>query len=370
MQKIHIIGEGITAKAVREKITADKLFVESSLEDCDFVVVSPGTKPKDFPETDKDIISEIEFAFRYYVHSPVIAITGTNGKSTVTALIAEGLGVEPLGNFGKPLISANFEDPYHVVEVSSYQLETCFEFQPHIAVITNITPDHLDWHETFENYFHAKKNICLMQTKDDYVVYFDEDQVVKDLIRNVLATKRPFFKPAKDKLKYNQNYWAAREVFKILKKSEDEIEAIFQNFKGLPWRIQRVADASLPAAVYNDSKSTNPESAIFALQQFDKNIVLLLGGRDKNTDLRAMKQAMQNKIRRLYVYGEAKERFAAELSEFSPIVKEDLQAILKAESQISMRDEIILFSPACASFDQFKNYEDRGQKFNEWVKAL
>jgi UDP-N-acetylmuramoylalanine--D-glutamate ligase len=186
------------------------------------------------------------------------------------------------------------------------------------------------------------------------------------LIRNTLATRRPFFR-SKEK-KYNPNYWAAREVFKILKKSETEIETIFQNFKGLPWRIQRVTDASLPAAVYNDSKSTNPESTIFALQQFDKNIVLLLGGKDKNTDLSAMKLAMQNKIRRLYVYGEAKDRFASELSEFSPIVREDLPAILKEESQISMRDEILLFSPACASFDQFKNYEDRGQKFNEWVK--
>lgn len=209
-----------------------------------------------------------------------------------------------------------------------------------------------------------------MQTKDDYVVYFDEDKVVKDLIRNVLATKRPFFRPAKEKLKYNQNYWAAREVFKILKKTEEEIDVIFKNFKGLPWRIQRVTEASVPAAVYNDSKSTNPESTIFALQQFDKNIVLLLGGRDKNTDLRAMKEAMRNKIRRLYVYGEAKERFAKELAEFKPMVREDLPTILKEESLVSMRDEVLLFSPACASFDQFKNYEERGAKFNEWIKTI
>jgi UDP-N-acetylmuramoylalanine-D-glutamate ligase len=175
MQKIHIIGEGITAKAVREKITADKLFTEASLEDCDFVVVSPGTKPKDFPDTEKEIISEIEFAFRYYVRSPVIAITGTNGKSTVTALIAEGLGVEPLGNFGKPLILANFDDPYHVVEVSSYQLEGHSTFHPNVGVFLNLTPDHLQRHGSMKKYAEVKGRLFSQFQSHDTAVLNKKD---------------------------------------------------------------------------------------------------------------------------------------------------------------------------------------------------
>lgn len=363
--KIHILGAGITAQAVHQKVEQHlDLFQVVDLDAAEIVVVSPGTPPREWPKVSGQIMSEIEFTFRFFVKNPVIAITGTNGKSTTTALVAHGLGVEPLGNIGKPFISGDFNDAWHVVEVSSFQLEATQTFKPFISVLLNLGVDHLDWHEGLENYHLSKLKIFKNQNKDDFTVYNADDSVLSGYIPQTHANKIAF----KTVLGENPNYTAAEKVLTLCGQSRAQIEKAFQSFKGLSHRLEKIEN-EWGVEIYNDSKATNPESTCFALDQMKTSCVLILGGQDKKTSLQALSQKIRQKVSRVILYGEAAQRFFSELNEFSPQKYETLEQAVDAARKLIQPGEILLFSPACASFDQFQNFEQRGHAFVKLVQS-
>jgi UDP-N-acetylmuramoylalanine--D-glutamate ligase len=368
MRKIFIQGSGITAKAVREKIsqTSDQ-FQESNLEQADVVVISPGTKPCDWPQTSKPIISEIEFAFKYFCKNPVIAITGTNGKSTVTAMIAHALGIEPLGNIGKPFILANFSDPWHVVEVSSYQLESTQTFKPFISVVTNFGEDHLEWHGSYEHYHRSKTKIWANQNKSDYLVYNANDATLSGYVHAATHTNKIAYQEDSE---FNENAMAALKALSLCGMAASDIRKAFSTYRALPHRMEKVAHSWGNVEIINDSKATNPESTCFALKQMQAPVLLILGGRDKNTSLVEMKAMIQKKVRLTYLFGEAAERFQNELAGIPMQRFETLQQVIAAAKKEIKPGEVLLFSPACASFDQFQNFEDRGRKFVGWINDV
>lgn len=377
------------------------------IKDSYIAVTSPGIPPRaDIMQKLKDakvkVISEIELAYTQ-TQVPFIAITGTNGKTTTTALTAHILSseykAEPCGNYGVPPCDLLEEDiDFMVCECSSFQLEYSNAFRPQISVWTNFTPDHIDWHEGLENYFNAKAKIfktpqapafSLLNAKDEKLLEFSKEcggtvfMFAGDIGENCSYVKDGiiYFKrngkeeeiisiadcPLIGEHNY-QNVMCSVIVAKLEGVPDDKIRESIMSFKVPEHRLEKFAQNE-KTVFYNDSKATNPEASLVAINSFnDGDVVLIAGGRDKNTDLKEFCDAINKHIKTVILIGEAAERFDENLKKngFNNIIREDTME--KAiDKSIELNPDVVLLSPACASFDMYSGYEERGKVFKEYV---
>jgi UDP-N-acetylmuramoylalanine--D-glutamate ligase len=380
----------------------------------DLIVVSPGV-PLDTPELVQvqkfglPIIGEVELA-AHYLRGNVLAITGSNGKTTTTTLCGEILkgGKLPTqvgGNIGVPVISLvedSRDDGWSVLEVSSFQLETTYEFHPQIAVILNITPDHLDRHGTFEKYQAAKERIFARQTAEDALVLNADDEATKsaaaraksrifwfsrtrvvrqgafvqDGVVFFRATEQggaePVVKVAEIPLKgtHNvENVLAAACAARLAGVEAESIRTAIVNFQAVEHRLEYVATLN-GVDYYNDSKATNVDASMKAIAAFPGGIHLILGGKDKNSDYRQMRALLQERVKSVYTIGAAAEKIHTHIEGAVPIVNAGtLEEAVTRAAAAAEPGEIVLLAPACSSFDQFENYEHRGRVFKEVVMA-
>jgi UDP-N-acetylmuramoylalanine--D-glutamate ligase len=366
------------------------------VEGDDLIVVSPGVHidlPVLVEAAGKNIpiISELELASRF-ITKPIIAVTGTNGKTTTTTLIGEmlkagGKRIVLAGNIGLPLTEVDDTGlDYVVVEVSSYQLEAIDQFRPRIGVILNIQPDHLERHHTMREYIEQKARLFLNQTGDDYLVYNQDDPAVAEMVKTAKSKLLPFsasrpeiitLPPAMIKIpgRHNlENALAAARVAALCGAGKETVSEVLRTFPGVEHRIEYVTTVS-GVEFYNDSKGTNPDSTLVAIETFKgRGIVLILGGRDKGVSLEALARAVKAGVKAVVLIGEAKARFEAALKSagFTGIYLADasLEEAVKKAFLAAEHGDVVLFSPACASFDMFENYEARGKAFKEICASL
>ena len=377
------------------------------IKDAYIAVTSPGIPPNSpLMQKLKDlkikVISEIELAYSQ-TGVPFIAITGTNGKTTTTALIAHILSseykAEPCGNYGVPPCDLLDKDiDFMVCECSSFQLEYSNSFQPQISVFTNFTPDHINWHGNLENYFKAKAKIfkgpqapqfSVLNAKDERLFEFSKEcggtvfLFDGDIGENCSYIKEEaiYFKRNGKEEKIidlsacpligNHNYqnvMCAVIVAKIEGISNEDIKSSIMSFKIPEHRLEKFAQSG-KTVFYNDSKATNPEASLVAINSFNNcDVVLIAGGRDKNTDLKEFCDAIKKHIKTVVLIGEAADRFDENLRKegFNNIIRENSMEDA-VDKSIELNSDVVLLSPACASFDMFSGYEERGRAFKEYV---
>jgi UDP-N-acetylmuramoylalanine--D-glutamate ligase len=381
----------------------------------DLIVVSPGV-PMDTPEVKQvvafglPVIGELELASRY-LHGRVVAITGSNGKTTTTTLVGKifaDAGVPTLvgGNIGLPvidLVAKSTPETVSVLEVSSFQLETIEEFHPWIAVVLNITPDHLDRHGSFETYAAAKARITERQGAEDFLVLNAEDKAAQMI---ALKTKAQIFwfsgrRPVKQgafvhgesilfiaregakaepvmpvsdihlKGSHNvENVLAAVCAARLAKIPAESIRASVAGFAAVEHRLERVKVVN-GVEFYNDSKATNVDATMKAVASFAGGIHLILGGKDKDSDYSLMSGMLKERVKIVYTIGSAAEKIERELQGVVKIVPaETLQVAVAKAAKAATNGDVVLLSPACSSFDQFENYEQRGRVFRQLVNEL
>ena len=377
------------------------------IKDAYIAVTSPGIPPhsdimKRLKEEKITVISEVELAYSQ-TGVPFIAITGTNGKTTTTALTAHILSsefkAEPCGNYGVPPCDLLDKDlDFMVCECSSFQLEYSNSFVPQISVWTNFTPDHIDWHGGLENYFKAKAKIfkgpqapqfSVLNAKDERLLHFSKEcggtvfLFDGDIGENCsyIREEAIYFKRRKKKKKIitldecpligNHNYqnvMCAIIAAKIEGVSNEDIKKSIMSFKVPEHRLEKFAQKE-KTVFYNDSKATNPEASLVAINSFNGcDVVLIAGGRDKNTDLAEFCDAVKKHIKTVVLIGEAADRFDENLREngFDNIIRENtMQSAI--DKSIELNPDVVLLSPACASFDMFSGYEERGRVFKDYV---
>ena len=382
----------------------------------DELVKSPGipeTAPvmKAVREKKITVISEVELAYRFKGNSKIIAITGSNGKTTTTSLIYHickeaGLHVALVGNIGDSFAKRVAFQPadLYVVEVSSFQLDDIVTFRPDIAVLTNITEDHLDRYEyNFFNYIRSKFRITMNQKPTDTFIYCADDEVtIKYLDEFIIKSKQlpismkrevPNGGFIKDgdmyvrtgqevmtmsvfdfalKGKHNQyNTMAACVATTNLDIRKDKIRDAVQHFQSLEHRMEYVATVR-GVEFINDSKATNINSTWYALESMEKPTVLILGGVDKGNDYSLLNDLVKEKVKAIICMGKDTQKIHDAFDGMVPVVTDAGSAIeaVKTAFQLSAKGDLVLLSPACASFDLFKNYEDRGDQFKRAVKEL
>jgi len=378
----------------------------------DMIVVSPGVDLSIEPiqraiQQGVRVISEIELAY-HFIRVPIIAVTGTNGKTTTTLLIGEmlkedGRKVGVGGNVGEPLILfADGEGRWEVlvVEISSFQLEAIEDFRPRISVLLNITEDHLDRYSSYGGYIEAKVRIFANQNSGDLAVLNGDDPIVMQFGERVKARKVLFslkgkldegafsngqtislrrggreekYSLAKTSLKgiHNvENMMAALTAARIFGCSKKAIQGVINRFEGLEHRLEFVREIG-GVRFYNDSKGTNVGSVVKSLQSFSEPVILIAGGKDKNGDLSPLEELIRKRVKHLILIGEAKERMNRELGGLTDTImaKTVEEAVLLAHRK-AKAGEVVLLSPACSSFDMFKDYKERGKVFKEAVKHL
>ena len=376
------------------------------LDDVELIVISPGV-PKTIPLLQRanalaiPVIGEIELAFRH-LKGTVIAITGSNGKSTTTALIGEILkvaGRRPIvaGNIGNPLIAAiDFENPRtYVLELSSFQLESVDTFRANVALLLNITPDHMDRYPNFSSYAGAKHRIfrnqdagdtAILNASVDYrpnarVLQFSASERVEegawldgdDMVLRIGGDERRIPR-ASLKLEGNANVenalaaWLAARAVGV---NDVDVQIAFGTFTGLPHRMVLVRELDGVRWI-NDSKGTNVDATLKSLEGFGSStVILILGGKDKAGEFERMRELVQSKTRAVLTIGKAADRIGEALDGTAPIVPAgDMQHAVEWARQNAKPGEIVLLSPACASFDQYRNFEHRGEHFEELVRAL
>lgn len=375
----------------------------------DIAIASPGIPPHSelyskLRERGVEIISEVELAWRL-TSIPFAVITGTNGKTTTTALTAHivqsEFKAEACGNIGLPPCDLLERDlDWLILEASSYQLETSNTFRPKIAVFTNFTPDHIDWHQGLENYFNAKAKIFAGAQAADFAILNAQDPKLVELAPKCsgkvfffdgeIGENCAFIRDGVIIFKQNgveesiitladcpligqhnyQNIMCAIIVAKLIGVSNANIRAQIMNFTAPEHRLEKCGQLN-HTTFYNDSKATNPEASIVAIDSFnDCDVALIAGGRDKNTDLTEFCRSINNHIKTVILIGEAAQRFETNLrtNGFDNIINEETfeGAIDRA---ISLNPDVVLLSPACASFDMFSSYEERGKVFKEYVRT-
>ncbi len=348
------------------------------IQNADLVVISPGVSLNVQPvkwaqEFNKPLISEIEVA-SILCPAEIIAVTGSNGKTTVTTLIgkiiaASGKKVFVCGNIGNPFcgeVEKMQKEDFVVLEVSSFQLETIQAFKPKIAVILNLTPNHLDRYKNMQEYGQAKKRIAMNQDGNDFIVLNKDDTLLGDIAKDV-KSKVVFF-TKQDRLNLNQS--TVLSVGKILGINQDLIFKVFSEFKGIEHRLEEVCIIK-GVKFINDSKATTADSAIWAIKNIDTPIVLIAGGRHKKIDYRVIIEPARNKVKQLILIGEAKENIASDLSGEFPLENASSlkEAVAKAFALAKPGDTVLL-SPMCSSYDMFKDYEERGRAFKKIVLSL
>jgi len=375
----------------------DGQHTEELILNADEVVKSPGI-PTSAPliqklmEQGTPIISEIEFASRY-TNAKMICITGSNGKTTTTSLIfyilqKAGLNVGLAGNIGNSLALqvAHEDHDYYVIELSSFQLDNMYDFKADIAILLNITPDHLDRYDfQFQNYVDAKFRIARNQTADDAFIYWAEDPVIDREMKKLQlgATLYPygFTQPnplpvGEDELalkgRHNVlNSMAATIAAKVLDIKNEVIRESLMTFQGVEHRLQYVATVK-GVRYINDSKATNVNSCWYALESMTTPTVLILGGKDKGNDYSEIDELVREKCHTLIFMGLHNEKLREHFASFglNIIDTDNLHDAVQGAYKAAKEGDTVLLSPCCASFDLFKSYEDRGEQFMAAVRAL
>jgi len=393
----------------------EKQHTETKILNADLVMKSPGIpdtvplivqlKRKGIP-----IISEIEFASNY-TKATIIGITGSNGKTTTTMLTnhilkAAGLNVGMAGNIGdsyaKMVAEKDFD--YYVLEISSFQLDGIVDFKPHIAILTNITPDHLDRYEyQFENYIASKFRIAKNQTKEDYLIYDADDEVIVDWLKKnpvqskllpfsiekklvegayiendkiIIKTDNNTIEMGTDALalegKHNlKNTMAATTAAKLISIRKETIRRSIENFQGAEHRLEKVLKIHHVQYV-NDSKATNVNATYYALDSMRTPTVWIVGGVDKGNDYKELMSLVREKVKAIICLGMDNSKIKDAFGNVVDLVVETyaMDEAVKVAYKIAERGDTVLLSPACASFDLFKNYEDRGNQFKAAIKKL
>jgi UDP-N-acetylmuramoylalanine--D-glutamate ligase len=417
------VSDGGAIKAnYKSELTAHNILfeeathTEANILNADEVMKSPGIPEKN--ELVKKIrakgipvISEIEFAYRYKGNSKIIAITGSNGKTTTTALTHHickqgGADCAMVGNIGYSFARQVAVDPkpLYVAEISSFQLDDIITFRPDVAVLTNITEDHLDRYDyKMENYVNSKFRIAMNQQPEDVFIYSLDDEVTMKAITNynIKSTPAPFTmsKPLPQgaylmnqklhlkwkneemqmsiedfalKGKHNQyNSMAASLAASAVDIRKEKIREALQTFQSLEHRMEPVATIKNVEFI-NDSKATNVNSTWFALESMKKPVILILGGVDKGNDYSLLTELVKEKVKAIVCMGVDNQKihdaFKDAISNITDAAS--AQEAVQASFHFAEKGDVVLLSPACASFDLFKNYEDRGNQFKKAVKEL
>ncbi|MEN3046190.1 MAG: UDP-N-acetylmuramoyl-L-alanine--D-glutamate ligase [Candidatus Hydrothermales bacterium] len=417
--KVAIWGFGSSGKSVYSFMTKEgykPFIIDKKLENehliplFDKIVLSPGiplnsVKLKNLIEDEKTIIPELEFGYKL-IRGEIVAITGTNGKTTTSYLVYSILKeffkdkkVYLCGNVGKPITDLYLREGIFVMEVSSFQLQFIKRFKPNIACILNISEDHLDSHSSFEEYKEAKLKIFKNMDGNGILIINQDDENLKDIKATSVKTLRVSLYE-----KVRGVYYSKDKFVISLDNIEEKIEDRFEKFIGegnryniafailvsfllgvdkeniinalsklepLPHRLEPVKKED-DILWINDSKSTNPHSVLYALKSFNsKNIILILGGKNKNISFRIIKEEVKNKVKKIILYGEAKDFLESDLGGIKEMFKVNTvrEAVIKAK-EVAERGDIILFSPGLSSFDQYKNYAQRGEDFKKWVREI
>ncbi|MGP8155126.1 MAG: UDP-N-acetylmuramoyl-L-alanine--D-glutamate ligase [Smithella sp.] len=391
----------------------------SVLKGANMVVPSPGVPPDndlliEARKKNISVVSEIELAYRF-VKVPIIAVTGTNGKTTTTTLLGEILqssGTKTFigGNIGNPLIEyaeTSQEDDFIVAEISSFQLQWIEKFRPFIAILLNITCDHINYHGSFDEYRRIKARIFANQIKTDFAILNAADQeqdsiadatyaqILKFSSNDVLP-RGIFIKnnnivlrmpgtpdtPDTNEEKYPlsiinlpglhnvENVMAAIMAARLCGCSQENIITTVTAFRGLPHRIEFAGEKN-SIKFYDDSKGTNVGSVARALETFAQPVILLLGGRDKDGDFESLKPLLKTKAKKIILFGEARDRIASLIGEnMSVLKKTGLREAIQSAYKDAQSGDVVLLSPGCASFDEFANYKERGDFFKDEVRNL
>ncbi len=381
----------------------------------DLIVVSPGV-PLETPEVAQaaalgmPVMGELELAARF-LQGEVVAITGSNGKTTTTTLVGRifadaGLPTLVGGNIGLPVIELVGEakaETWNVLEVSSFQLDTVSEFRPKIAAVLNITPDHLDRHKTFANYAAAKTKITSRQTREDFLVLNAEDKAAQMVAAGTKARifwfsalrqikqgafvhgesvfflakeggkAEPVLPVAEIALKgaHNvENVLAAVCVARLAGISAESIRSSVRGFRAVEHRLELVGTVA-GVEFYNDSKATNVDAAMKAVASFAGDIHLILGGKDKDSDYTVLGPLVRERVKVVYTVGSAAEKIERQLAGMAKIESAGtIERAVTLAAEAALPGDVVLLAPACASFDQFENYEHRGRVFREQVQGL
>lgn len=387
---------------------------EEKILNADEVIKSPGI-PKEAPMIQKlikqgtHIISEIEFAGRY-THSKMICITGSNGKTTTTSLIYHifkkaGYDAGLAGNIGRSLALQVAENPheYYIIELSSFQLDNMYDFRANIAILLNITPDHLDRYDfKFENYADAKLRITQNQTEDDSFIFWNDDPVIKKEMEkfDIKAVRCPFSEIKEDasvayieegeyKLEYPTPFNMEQETLSLTGKhnlynslaaglvanisgiKKDIIRKSLSDFPGVEHRLEKVCKVG-GVQYINDSKATNVDACWYALESMTTPTILILGGKDKGNDYHHIFDLVKEKCVGLVYLGADNTKLHNNFDSFGIPVRDthSMKECVNACYEMAKPGETVLLSPCCASFDLFKNMEDRGEQFKELVRNL
>jgi UDP-N-acetylmuramoylalanine--D-glutamate ligase len=385
------------------------------VSDVDLVVLSPGVPTdvaplKEAREQGVPIWGELELAFRE-IEGSVVAVTGTKGKSTTATLIADilrrdGRPVVLGGNIGQPLIGLvekTSKDSFVVVEVSSFQLEATDSFRPRVAVLLNVTPDHLDRHLSFEAYRQAKERIFANQEQEDWAVVYGGNPLTKDMGSRSrsqkiyysldcigdkvphVCVKEGWIVRHEDAFtsewiplesisipgQHNvENVMAAAAATGALGVPAEAMRDAVASFPGIPHALERIAEIA-GVSFYDDSKATNVAAAQAAIASFDQGVILVLGGRSKGADFETLLDDVRGKVKLVLALGEAREQIAGVLGSDVPVVLcTGLREVVERAFEHSEPGDTVLFSPACASFDMFADYAERGRLFKEEVERL
>jgi UDP-N-acetylmuramoylalanine--D-glutamate ligase len=419
---VFVSDGGVIKPAFKNELAASAIDFEEGkhskqkILNASIVVKSPGIPEKnemvkEIRQRGIEIVSEIEFAYRHKRDSRIIAITGSNGKTTTTAMIYHicktgEADCAMVGNIGVSFARQVANDPkgLYVIEVSSFQLDDIKSFRPNVAVLTNITEDHLDRYDyKFENYINSKFRIIENQTEEDFFIYNDDDEITKKYLNNFLNNTNPLPISMNHELpegayivnaemhlkwmneemqmnvedfavkgKHNQyNTMAAGISSAVMGIRKEKIRDAIQTFKSLEHRMSTVATIR-GVEFINDSKATNVNSTWYALESMTKPVILILGGVDKGNDYSFIKDLVKEKVKAIVCMGidntKIHEAFGNDVQLM--INTQSAKDAVQAAFHFADKGDVVLLSPACASFDLFKNYEDRGDQFIEAVKDL
>ena len=420
--KVFLSDKGLLSDKYKEILAQNEIpyeegeHTESQILDANEVIKSPGIPDKvelikKLHSLRIPVISEIEFASRY-TKAKIVAITGSNGKTTTTLLTYHilknaGLNVGLAGNVGESFAKQVIEDTfdYFVLELSSFQLDNCFDFKADIAILLNITPDHLDrYNYEFQNYIESKFRILQNTTSADDFIYYQESEALAGGLakRNDLSVNRlPIsligdvaqggylenevlkvnyknetfeFPQAELPIKGSHNVinsLAAILVSKSLGLGNEQISECLKSFQSVEHRLEPCGEIKGVKYV-NDSKATNVDSVFYALGSFTEPLVLIMGGVDKGNDYRQIEQLVEEKVKALICMGTDNSKLLEFFGKKVPMIfsVDSLQKAVQLSADLGTEGDVVLLSPACASFDLFKNYEDRGRQFKAAVAAL
>ncbi|MDQ3321337.1 MAG: UDP-N-acetylmuramoyl-L-alanine--D-glutamate ligase [Acidobacteriota bacterium] len=386
------------------------------LDQIDLIVISPGVPTNNVParyvdRKDGEVIGEVELAYRF-LKGRIVGITGSNGKTTTTTLIGELLknaGIETLvgGNIGTPLVDlveTSTERTWTVCELSSFQLETIKEFRPNVGICLNVTPNHLDRYDLFSDYAAAKHRLFMNQTAEDLAIINADDEITaswannlkanvvlfsvkkeleeglflrgRDLIcrangrEKILTTRDEIFLRG---LHNVENVLASFAAGLACGASPDAMRETVKNFKGVEHRIEFVAEID-GVKFYNDSKATSVDAAVKALEAMSEGggkTILILGGRGKNTPYSPLAELIEKSVRKLVLIGEDAANIENQLKNYASVVRtDDMKDAIRKSFESAERGDAVLLAPACASFDMFKSFEERGKVFKQEVLEI